>query len=530
MPNIVEYILQLRDEQFRRGIQDAKTSTDGLNNSFNNLLSAVGVSLSVAGLAQFTRSVVDAGVTVENARIGLSALLQDSAKASQVISNSLKDSSITGLNFETVLKGQQMLISSRESAEDAREAILSIANALRLSGGGSEELMRILVNMQQIKNLGHAQGVDLKQFEYARINIYQALQDAGIRYKKATEVTYDQIVYALKKASEEGGLYYGGLQAMADATSTHMNQLGNEFYAFKAALFDSLKPALEGTITNLKSLVGWLSDHRGTIIETSKALVLVGTAILGIKTASALATPIIALMGGTLSATPWGAIAIAIGGVATVIGMIAGSAEDAKNRINGLRQAQKDIEEENLNKQLDAALKASGSKNKEALTDKIVRQEYDRLDAEEKRLSRGLDKARIKQDNSGHWYDMFFVNPANTTLTPEEQAVQNHLDALNKNNAAKQLLNQWSANQKNKPITKAGLTPTPNASSTGDTPKTISKPRANKAVTINVQIKEFGKITLNTTNIRESASKIQEYITTALTNAINDFQIVAEHQ
>ena len=43
----------------------------------------------------------------------------------------------------------------------------------------------------------------------------------------------------------------------------------------------------------------------------------------------------------------------------------------------------------------------------------------------------------------------------------------------------------------------------------------------------NISIKEFGKVTLNTTNIKEGAAQIKETIAKALIEAVNDFQLMA---
>lgn len=43
----------------------------------------------------------------------------------------------------------------------------------------------------------------------------------------------------------------------------------------------------------------------------------------------------------------------------------------------------------------------------------------------------------------------------------------------------------------------------------------------------NIDIKEFGSVTLNTTNIKEGANQIKEYIAQALIEAVNDFSLMA---
>jgi len=69
------------------------------------------------------------------------------------------------------------------------------------------------------------------------------------------------------------------------------------------------------------------------------------------------------------------------------------------------------------------------------------------------------------------------------------------------------------------------------AAATGTTakePKT--KATGSKSVTINVSIKDLiGVQNINTTNLKEGAAKIKDLVVQALSGAVNDFQIVADH-
>ena len=69
-----------------------------------------------------------------------------------------------------------------------------------------QHLQRMAVNMQQIKNVGKASALDIKQFAYAGIDIYGLLADSmGITREEAAQldVTYDMLSTALQKASNK---------------------------------------------------------------------------------------------------------------------------------------------------------------------------------------------------------------------------------------------------------------------------------------------------------------------------------------
>lgn len=61
-----------------------------------------------------------------------------------------------------------MLITTGESADKSREAINSLANAVALTGGDSYTLERMASNLQQIRNVGKATAMDIRQFGMAR--------------------------------------------------------------------------------------------------------------------------------------------------------------------------------------------------------------------------------------------------------------------------------------------------------------------------------------------------------------------------
>jgi hypothetical protein len=91
----------------------------------------------------------------------------------------------------------------------------------------------------------------------------------------------------------------------------------------------------------------------------------------------------------------------------------------------------------------------------------------------------------------------------------------------------------------NKVVNPAGATaetPTKNLASTSKknapiarTNVTRSQATGSKAITINVSIKDLiGTNNMNITNVKEGANKLQDMVVSALTGAINDFQLIAE--
>ena len=74
-----------------------------------------------------------------------------------------EDAAKTPFDVAGLTQANQLLISTGLSADDSRETILALGNAISATGGGNEELSRMAVNLQQIKNTGKAAAIDIKQ-------------------------------------------------------------------------------------------------------------------------------------------------------------------------------------------------------------------------------------------------------------------------------------------------------------------------------------------------------------------------------
>ena len=159
--------------------------------------------------------------------VGLSTFIGEKG-AADAYKNIRKDAEITPFDTASLLKVNRALISSGLNAKDAREDAMNLANAISATGGGNDELMRMAINMQQIKSLGKASSMDIKQFGYAGINIYKILEKATGKNAdevKKMDVSYDLLAKSLAMARSEGGLYAGALEKMGKTMSGKWEQV-----------------------------------------------------------------------------------------------------------------------------------------------------------------------------------------------------------------------------------------------------------------------------------------------------------------
>ena len=102
------------------------------------------------------------------------------------------------------------------------DILLDIGEALAAMGKGQAELDRIIVNLQQVGAIGYASMVDIKQFAYAGIPIFEMLQtetglagDALSDFISNGGVTFDMLTQMFDKANDDGGRFFNAFKNQA---------------------------------------------------------------------------------------------------------------------------------------------------------------------------------------------------------------------------------------------------------------------------------------------------------------------------
>lgn len=270
--------LGMDTSSFEQGVDRAKAKTSALAGELNPRFSGIGKTLtsafvksqllatSIIGLAKkFTslgEGIVNQGVTfnkqMEKYTTGFTNMLGSAEKAQAVLNQIKQDAARTPLNVDSLVQANQWLISAGVSAGEARSTILALGDAVSATGGGSEVLSRMAANLQQIKNVGKAASIDIKQFAMAGIDIYGVLADytgKSTAEVQGMTITYDLLTAALKKASEEGGRYYNAMETQSQTLSGRIETLKDNW----AQLLGTLTKGLTETEGKLvTAAAGWV--------------------------------------------------------------------------------------------------------------------------------------------------------------------------------------------------------------------------------------------------------------------------------
>lgn len=206
----------------------------------------------------FISSGIEYNAQIEKYTTGFTNMLGSAEAAQQVMSQIQEDAAKTPFDVESLTKANQLLISAGENAGYSREVIMALGNAVNAAGGGNAELERMSANLQQIANVGKATAVDIKQFAYAGINIYQVLAD--YTGKSAQEVqnmtiSYDLLSQALIAASEEGGRYYGAMETQSQTMNGRVSTLKDNVKQLAGLLTGDLSSGAGVVIGNLNDML-----------------------------------------------------------------------------------------------------------------------------------------------------------------------------------------------------------------------------------------------------------------------------------
>ncbi len=310
-----------------RAFSALSRNLDNAESASKRLLTGIAAAgIAVAGMGLFG---LKAAADLETAQIGLETLLGSAEAADATMKRIKEEAKRTPFELPGLSKGVQLLASVTKDGDKAIDIILDVGEGLAAMGKGQSELDRIMVNLQQIAALGRASSLDIKQFAFAGIPIYEMLAEkTGLAGEALGDfitsggVTFDLLTEMFDEANDEGGRFFN---AYIDQTGS-LNQVWSNFkdtllitadeIVRNTGLFDWAKTVVAGLGDNIVNLV---EKIKGLIIwfrENETAIYIVAGAIMG-ALVPALWSMVAAFAAGAIALAPW-----AIGGV--LIGALVG--------------------------------------------------------------------------------------------------------------------------------------------------------------------------------------------------------------
>ena len=277
--------LGLDTSEYEQGIEQAKKETQSAANSLNrsantagngvsgmasqfaaasakatvlaNMLTSLGTK--AVGLAKdFVEMGISYNAQIEKYTTGFTNMLGSAQAAQEAMQAIQEDAARTPFDVASLTQANQLLISAGENAEYSRKVINALGDAVSATGGGSAELSRMAANLQQIANVGKAATIDIKQFAYAGINIYQILADytgKSVQEVQNMTISYDLLSQALIAASEEGGRYYNAMDTQSQTMNGRISTLKDNVSQLAGLMTGDLSSGIGVVIGHLNDMV-----------------------------------------------------------------------------------------------------------------------------------------------------------------------------------------------------------------------------------------------------------------------------------
>lgn len=267
--NLIKILITAKDEASKvlDGVRDHAERTADASKQF-----ATGLAIAGAAAATFIGAGAKIAGDLEASRAGFITLLGSAQAADDAIAMIKRDAANTPFELPGLIAANQLLTSVTKNAGQSENLLMNVGKALTAMGKGQPELDRIIVNLQQIGATGRATMMDVRQFAFAGIPIFEMLSQATGKTGQALEdfisgggVTFSMLEDMFNKAGAAGGRF-------ADAFA---NQAGG-FNQIWANLQDTVTIAMADIVTKsgmfeiiknaMKSVGDWITANKDSIV------------------------------------------------------------------------------------------------------------------------------------------------------------------------------------------------------------------------------------------------------------------------
>lgn len=178
---------------------------------------------------------------LETAQVGLETLLGSADEAAETVARLKREAARTPFELPGLTQATQLLSSVTKDGDRSIDILLDIGEALAAMGKGQAELDRIIVNLQQVGSIGYASMVDIKQFAFAGIPIFDMLaKKTGLAGEALStfigegNVTFEMLTQMFDEANDAGGQFFNAFVNQGGTFNQTLSNLKDSFGIFLA--------------------------------------------------------------------------------------------------------------------------------------------------------------------------------------------------------------------------------------------------------------------------------------------------------
>lgn len=217
-----------------------------------------------AGFGAMVKSGIQVAASLETTEAGFKTLLGNSKKARRAMEMIKKDAIKTPFDTLGLARLNQQLTGVTKDAKRSQKVILDVGEAVIGMGRGTEELDRIIVNLQQIGATGRASMIDIRQFAFAGIPIFEMLKkETGLsgealnKFVSDGKVSFEMVEKMFDKANNKGGLFFNAYKNNANTFAQKSAELKESWQNFTSdfVMQTGLLDGAKGVIEDLKDAI-----------------------------------------------------------------------------------------------------------------------------------------------------------------------------------------------------------------------------------------------------------------------------------
>lgn len=318
---------QKAESGFKRvstAIGDARQKLDKLNFGFHGLGSKLaGLGLSI-GAVDIGRRIINAGGTEEDTLARLRFALKDEGKARAMLGDLKQMGRTMPIAISDIYKQAGFL--APVFKENTQKYLKMFADVVAGSGG---DFGNIAFNFAQIKQLGRSQGIDLKQFAYQNIPIFEELSkligkstEEILKMSTEGKISFDIVAKAFENMTKEGGIYFGAVEARAKTFRGQWQIIANKLEEIWVKFFEKARPYLQQFSDWVEKTIESFDEWWPKLQFWGKLAIKIGAVVLAFKTlAEAIGIAKMAMTAFTVAAN-LNPVILALGAVAASVGAI----------------------------------------------------------------------------------------------------------------------------------------------------------------------------------------------------------------
>ena len=251
--------LSLSEKELVSSIKNSNNYLNGQSQILSDLKMMATQYLSVWGAQTFLNNIIELGGQLEQQRLSIGAILQDTAQANHLFSQ------IKALAIKSPFGVQQLDAMSKQLSaygfqySELYEWTKRLAD---ISAATGTSVDRLALALGHVRSEGALSGYTLRQFSMGNIPLLQKLSEnlgkTKQEIRKMTrnkEIGYEDVLEVLKQLTDEGGMFYEAQETMAQALNAKFKNLRDSFQIMysemaEGAPGDFLKGVAE-TLTDL---------------------------------------------------------------------------------------------------------------------------------------------------------------------------------------------------------------------------------------------------------------------------------------